>query len=166
MRIGILVASLGLVAAISYPLVNHQLAGARENAAIEWLRAIGEAQARFRTTHGGYAATLQSLVEPCGGQAPLLRATLTDWKIVDAGHEVALRPARGAVDGPLDCHGRVSSSDFYVSARPVVVGRDGFRGMAMTSAGHIFVFFDGVPPAEGDMAPGGAAELQILKLQI
>jgi hypothetical protein len=175
-RIAIVIAALGLVAAVSYPLVNRQIRMGRENAAIEWLLAVGEAQERFRATHGGYAATLQSLVEPCPDDTPGAAGTSSIpstprplgspgtpgtpgpiGTLSTPGYETALRPAQDAGDGPIDCHGRVSSTNFYVSARPVVMSRDGFRGMAMTSAGRIFVFLDGVPPAEREMGPGGMA---------
>lgn len=157
MRVLALTAALGLAAAVAYPLVTRQIAINREAAAAEWLYAIGEAQGRFRAANGGYAASLQSLVEPCGDGAAVLAVQLTHARIVDSGHEMAVRPASAASQGPSDCHGRATTSDFYVSARPLVIGRDGSRGLAMTSAGRVFLFFDGVPPTEADMAPGGLA---------
>lgn len=153
----ILLAAAGLVAAVSYPLVTRRMAAEGERAAFGWLRTIADAQARFRIANGGYATTTDSLVEPCGGQPPALTATLTGQHIVDAGYELRMRGAREAAAGPLDCHGRATAMDFYVSARPITAQPHGSRGMAMTATGRIFVFFDGVPPAESDMGAGGLA---------
>jgi Tfp pilus assembly protein PilE len=153
----IVLAAAGLVAAVSYPLVTRRVAAEGERAAITWLHTIADAQARFRIVNGGYATTLDSLVEPCGSQQPALSAVLTGQHIVDAGYEMTMRGKREAVAGPLDCHGRATSTDFYVAARPLLVQPEGSRGMAMTSGGGIFVFFDGVPPREVEMGVGGLA---------
>jgi hypothetical protein len=163
-----LTAAIALVAAVSFPLATRQLALAREAAAREWLRAIGDAQEQFRTAHGGYAAKLDSLVEACAGKAAFLSATLThggpglpaasaSGTIVDHGHEIAMRPARDAADGPVDCHGRATTTDFYLSVRPVHVDRYAMRALAMTSTGRVYEFHDGVPPTEPDMSPDGLA---------
>jgi hypothetical protein len=151
------IAGLGLVAALLYPVLNTRRAVRQEAAAVALLHEVEAAQALFHEATGGYAASLDSLAAGCDGAAPFLAAPLVGGHIVDAGHEVAMRAARAAVPGPPDCHGRPTASDYYVSARPQVMGRDGSRGMAMTSAGRIFLFFDGVPPTEADMAPGGLA---------
>lgn len=170
MRFVTITAAIALIAAVSYPLATRQIALQRQAAAAEWLDAIADAQTRFRSAHGGYAARLASLVEPCSGQPPLLSATLmtpaastfpstanAEPVIADHGHEIAMRPARDAVEGPLDCHGRATVSDYYVSARPIHVDRYAMRALAMISERRVFVFVDGVPPTEEDMA-GGLAE--------
>lgn len=157
MRAIVLALLLGLIAAVSYPLVVRQATIDGEAAARRWLLDVGSAQARFHAANGGYAATLQSLVEPCGNRAPELAATLVGGAVLDAGYEIALRPAQGAIDGPADCHGRLTVTDYYVSARPVTSGAAGTEALAMTSAARVFTFVDGVPPTEADMMPGGLA---------
>lgn len=159
MRVDTVAAAIGLIAAVSYPLITRQTALTREARAVEWLGAIADAQARFRAENGGYSATLASLTEGCSGRPAALRATPTNGVLVDAGHEISLHRAKGAGDGAIDCHGRVTTTDFYASARPIVAGQDGARGLAMTSAGRVFVFVDGVPPAEADIAGGLAMPL-------
>lgn len=160
MRAAIAIALLGLVAAVAYPLATRQTRIERERAAIAWLRAVAEAQTHFRASQGGYAGTLDSLSTPC---PPTTASTGTSGTSDTPGtlgtlnHTVTLRPAATASEGPLDCHGRPTFSDFYASARPNLVGRDGLYGLALTATGRIFVFFEGVPPTEQDMAAGGLA---------
>jgi hypothetical protein len=56
----------------------------------------------------------------------------------------------------IDCHGRQLTSDYYVAAEPA----NEFTGLlafAATSRGRVYVFFDGIAPAERDMDAGGLA---------
>jgi hypothetical protein len=48
-------------------------------------------------------------------------------------------------------------SDYYASAEPGSSRPPAHQAFAVTSAGRVFVFFDGIAPRERDMAPGGTA---------
>lgn len=135
---------------------------------------------------GRYAASLESLITPCPGAAtstPLRRIAATGYALTvraRAGEPLAAagsddrRPHAASRDPgasirqaseppgleasvPIDCHGRPTASDFVASAAPIRPGIDGLRALSVSSDGRIFVFFDGVPPTEIDMAPRGLA---------
>ena len=147
-------AVLGMTIAVSIPVRFYARRLAAEEAAAAALVKIADAQRAVRAAAGrtGYATDLISLTTPCPGevQAPLQAADIpSEYKLV-------LRPAEQATSRGRDCHDRPLASDYYVSARPV--GElAGAKAFAMTSRGRVYVFFDGIPPRESDMARGGLA---------
>jgi hypothetical protein len=144
----------GAVLVGAVPLLWHFKMVRAERAAADLVSEISLAQHRFNETGmSGYATDLVSLITPCAGRSGAALRAIADAQ----GYELALRPARAAQPVARDCHGRPTASDFYVSARPRLPGRDGRRAFAATSNGRVFVFFDGVPPSERDMEPGGLA---------
>jgi hypothetical protein len=106
---------------------------------------------RARSSHSGYATSVESLIRPCPDGRP---AVLDQWAV--RGYVLSVRAAHDARVGGVDCHGRPTASDFYASAQPAGAF-DGRLALAVTSRGRVFVFFDGVPPREDDMRFGGLA---------
>jgi hypothetical protein len=149
----------GTLLAAAFPAAHCALTTSRERAAVTRLEAIASAQRAFREQggHGGYAASLESLIAPCPGVRPVLDGSSIDGEIHDGGYRLTMRPARGAADGPADCHGRGTTTDFVAFATPIRPGVDGTRSMATGAGGRVFLFHDAVAPAEADMATGGLA---------
>lgn len=160
LRAAALLAAASIAVAVAYPLVTSLAVKRREHSASVSLQAVAAAQLAFRASagRGGYAATLISLTTPCpGAGTPTLLTKLDGEEWVSSGYRISLRAARGAAVTGLDCHGQPTSEDFVASARPIRVGVDGMRAMSVRADGRTYVFFDGVPPEEQDMAAGGLA---------
>ncbi|MCA1585714.1 MAG: hypothetical protein LC791_13425 [Acidobacteria bacterium] len=155
-----LVALGGTLLTLAYPLATRALITWRETAAADRLRIVVEAQQVFRAGagRGGYSSSLASLSTPCPGEERgALRTAIDGERDVEAGYAVMLRAYSDAPAVGTDCHGRPTAPDFFASAVPVHPGADGLRAMAVSAAGRIFVFFDGVAPREIDIEPGGLA---------
>ena len=152
-----LLPAVGTAAAIAFPLGWHIQTLRHESAAEELLRAVRRAQITFRSaaSSGGYATNVASLLTTC--PAPALPGPPLTALAAVSGYTVTLRPAFGSAIVGVDCHGRSTSSDYYVAVAPGPDPGYGRRAFAMTSDGRIFVFFDGVAPLEQDMEAGGLA---------
>jgi hypothetical protein len=150
----------GLAIVAGYGLASRLQMVRHEQEAADRLAAIADAQEAFRADggRGGYASSLESLTSACpGAGTPMLRERLTGGRIVTGGYAFSLRPHRDATPAGTDCFGRVTMTDFVASAAPISVGVDGLRAMSVVAGRRLFVFFDGVAPAEADMTSGGLA---------
>jgi type IV pilus assembly protein PilA len=155
----IVVAIIGIIAAIAVPgLLRARMSG-NESSAIGSLRAITSAQVSYSAAagQGGYAVDLEVLGEPCGGgtQGFISPDLVGPNPVLKSGYEVTLDPAAGAAAGPDDCNATATTTAYYSTAIPVNVGTTGQRGFATTAAGTVFFNDDGTAPAEADMEPGG-----------
>jgi prepilin-type N-terminal cleavage/methylation domain-containing protein len=155
----IVVAIIGIIAAIAIPgLMRARMAG-NEASAIGSLRAINSAQATYASSAaaGGYAVTLVTLATPCNsvGQG-FISLDLRLNPSVKSGYTVLLAPgANGAVLAQLDCNGIPSQSNYYASAVAVTPGSTGSRGFATNAAGTIWQDTAGGAPAEAAFAVAG-----------
>ncbi len=137
----IVVAIIGIIAAIAVPgLLRARMSG-NESSAIGSLRAINSAQASYAAAcgQGGFATTLVILGAPCAatGQgfiSPDLGAAAT---VVKSGYTVTMAGNGGA--GPNDGLGRATTTNYGASAVPQTVGTSGQRGFNTNAAGTIFV---------------------------
>ena len=154
----IVVAIIGIIAAIAVPgLLRARMSG-NEASAIGSLRAINSAEAGYSGggANGGYAATLARLSTPCPGSAQgFISPDLSTDPSFKSGYQVALGPATGAVAGPIDCNAAASVTGYYSTALPTQPGTTGNRGFATSTAGTVFFTPNGVAPTEAQMAPGG-----------
>lgn len=149
----------GAVIVAALPLVRYVQKRTAESGAADFLRRVQVAQHAFRASQpaAGYAASFESLTAPCpGGRPGMLRGDAIS-SLEQLGYAAQLRAAEGATPLALDCHGRPTVSDYYAAASPRSVASAGQQAFAATAAGRIFVFFDGIPPLERDMAPSGLA---------
>jgi type II secretory pathway pseudopilin PulG len=151
----VVLAVLGIAAAVSVPLVSHSRSTSAEARAAVALGEIGEAQRRFRARagHGGYATDLASLRTPCPGEQ---QGALSAEHASVAGYSLLVRSTIAARPVGTDCHGRPMTTDYYAAAEPVTP-LSGRLALAMTARARIYVFIDGLAPVESDMAVGGLA---------
>ncbi len=158
----IVVAIIGIIAAIAVPgLLRARMSG-NESSAIGSLRAINTAEASYSSAagQGGYAETLVILGTPCPSSAqgfisPDLGDPGLPNPVVKSGYNVAVAAATTAVDGPTDCNGTVTKTDYYATSVPLTLGSTGNRSFASNGAGTIFFNNTATAPTEAEMAPAG-----------
>jgi prepilin-type N-terminal cleavage/methylation domain-containing protein len=154
----IVVAIVGVIAAIAVPSMLRARVAGNEASAIASMRAVSSAQTSYASTaaRGGFAVRLATLGTACSGTSEaFLSPDLAADPVVKSGYRFAIRSSAAGTAGPTDCNGLPSRSDFYVTATPLGVGVTGHRALAATAAGAIYYDVSGVPPIESVMVPGG-----------
>jgi type IV pilus assembly protein PilA len=154
----IVVAIIGIIAAIAIPgLLTARMAG-NEASAIGSLRAVNSAQAGFSGSGPGspYSATLNRLATAvCGGSQGFLSNDLSVDPSVKSGFTVTLVAGAGSAAQGTGCDGNPGISAYYTTAIPLTFGTSGRRSFATSNQGAIFVNNTGVAPTEAQMVPGG-----------
>jgi prepilin-type N-terminal cleavage/methylation domain-containing protein len=150
----IVVAIIGIIAAIAIPgLLRARMSG-NEASAIGSLRAINSGQVSYSAScgQGGYATSLAMLATPCGAGAtqgyisPDLDPAVTGSDpVVKSGYNVTLVATGGA--GPNDGNNAVTTTDYLATAVPTTVHTTGERGFNTRNLGTIF--FDPAGGAAG-----------------
>jgi type IV pilus assembly protein PilA len=153
----IVVAIIGIIAAIAIPgLLRARMSG-NEASAIGSLRAINSAEASYSsaTGGGGYAILLAVLALPCTGSTQgFISPDLKLDPSVKSGYTVTLAAGAGAAQiVAADCTGKASQSAYYATAVPVTVGTTGGRGFSTSASGSIFFLADGTAPPETGGVP-------------
>jgi type IV pilus assembly protein PilA len=158
----IVVAIIGIIAAIAVPgLLRARIAG-NEASAIASLRAINSAQATYASgcAHGSYAIDLADLLKaPTTGGQSFISVDLGANKVVKSGYEVNLAADAGASTSSLTtCNGATTSaSSFFAEDHPVTVGTTGARAFATDTRGTLYYNPAGTAIAAG---MSGALALQ------
>ena len=161
----IVVAIIGIIAAIAVPgLLRARMSG-NEASAIGSLRAINSAESTFSSSCGanGYAQSLDDLSKaPVGSTAGFISPELSTNGVSKSGFIVNLTAdASAAVVTPASktCNGAADDavSAYFAEAHPVPVGSTGQRAFATDTRGTIYFTTPGVTIAPG-MA--GATVLQ------
>jgi type IV pilus assembly protein PilA len=158
----IVVAIIGIIAAIAVPgLLRARMSG-NESSAIGSLRAINSAQASYSSGcgQGGYATSLLILATPCGaGTQGFISPDLSPavappsgTGVIKSGYIVDLVTAGAAGPTDLSAASNATGTDYNATAIPQTVGSTGQRGFNTNAAGTIFVD-----------AAGGAAGLTPLQ---
>ena len=159
----IVVAIIGIIAAIAIPgLMRARMAG-NEASAIGSLRAINSAQATYAASAaaGGYANLLAVLALPCNavGQG-FISLDLSLDPSVKSGYTVTLaNGANGAALVATDCNGTATSTEYYGTAVAVTAGSTGSRGFATNANGTIWQDTAGAAPAEAAFAVAGTISI-------
>lgn len=155
----IVVAIIGVVAAIAIPSLLRARMGANEAAAIGSLRSVFSAQANYAASaaRGGYAPELPRLGAPCpNSTVPFLSSELTSAVVVEkSGFIMEMQAASGAGAASPDCNNAPTVAGFYLTAVAAMPGVTGSRAFAVTDFGSIWenVTAPGsVPPTEPEMA--------------
>ena len=143
----IVVAIIGIIAAIAVPgLLRARMAG-NEASAIGSLRSINSAQSTYSSSCGanGYAGTLEDLyLSPVAGQQGFISPDLATTGVVKSGYEVYLEEDGDAIDGVTTCNGAAEVyPSYFAHAEPVSVGTSGQRSFATDSRSTIFFKNDG-----------------------
>lgn len=158
----IVVAIIGIIAAIAVPgLLRARMSG-NEASAIGSLRAINSAQSTYSSScaGGGYATDLADLVKsPTTGGQGFISPDLSANKVVKSGYEVNLAADSGASTYSVATfNGATSSvSSFFAEDHPVTVGTTGQRSFGTDTRGTIYYNSAGTTIAAG---MSGASVLQ------
>ena len=156
----IVVAIIGIIAAIAVPgLLRARMSG-NEASAIGSMRAVSSAQSAYSAAagNGGYAIDLQTLKNPCGvgvGQGFLPPDMTGSNLVLKSGYNVALATA-SAGNGPIDCNNVQTELDYVGTAVPASPGSTGNRYFGVTAAATVFQSTTAAP-VYGDMSTGGTA---------
>ena len=138
----IVVAIIGIIAAIAIPgLLRARMAG-NEASAIGSLRAINSGEAAYSSScaSGGYSATLSQLfTPPSGSNSGFISPDLATTGVVKSGYAVNL--AVGAVATPtvVACNGGAAGvPSYWAEAHPTQVGSTGQRSFGTDHRSTIF----------------------------
>jgi len=149
----IVVAIIGIIAAIAVPgLLRARMSG-NESSAIGSMRAINSAQVSYSAGagQGGYADSLETLVDACGsGTQGFISPDLGSSGVVKSGYVVDMVDGPGAVAGPDDCNGVETITAYFATALPLTPGTTGTRGFGTTASGTIYFTTDGTAPPNNE----------------
>jgi prepilin-type N-terminal cleavage/methylation domain-containing protein len=161
----IVVAIIGIIAAIAVPgLLRARISG-NEASAIGSLRAINSAESTFSSSCGGngYAQTLNDLAKPpSNSSAGFISPDLASNGVTKSGYIVNLQPDTSAATisaAANTCNGSANPtvSAYFAEAHPVTIGSTGQRAFATDTRGTIYFTNPGVTITPG---MSGASALQ------
>ena len=137
----IVVAIIGIIAAIAVPgLLRARMSG-NESSAIGSMRAINSAQAAFSSANsGGYAGTLDVLVEACtGGTQGFISPDLGAPTNVKSGFTVTMALSGTAITGVTSCGAAAAAvyPDYLATATPLSSSTGG-RAFGTNAGGALY----------------------------
>jgi type IV pilus assembly protein PilA len=162
----IVVAIIGIIAAIAVPgLLRARMSG-NEASAIGSLRAINSSESTYSSScaSNGYAQKLADLaLAPSGSTAAFISPDLASDPSVKSGYTVSLAPGSAATTvtaAALTCNtaANPAMSTYFSTAVPVTVGSTGQRSFASDSRGTIF--FDNTGTVIANPIPAATTFLQ------
>jgi prepilin-type N-terminal cleavage/methylation domain-containing protein len=161
----IVVAIIGIIAAIAVPgLLRARMSG-NEASAIGSLRSINSAESTYSSSCGGngYAVSLEDLaLAPVGSTSAFISPDLATDGVIKSGYYVNLDADASAsviTAASATCNAAAADavSSYFAEAHPVTVGSTGQRSFGTDTRGTIYFMNDGSTIAAG-MA--GASVLQ------
>jgi len=149
----IVVAIIGIIAAIAVPgLLRARMSG-NEASAIGSTRAIVSAETDYWGLNRGYADTLEALGEACpGSNVPFISPDLATTDVEKSGYFFAVTAGDGEASERVDCNGTAVNSSFLASAVPVTIGSTGNRSFASNPGSAIWQDTSGAPITEFEVA--------------
>jgi len=153
----IVVAIIGILAAVAVPGLLRARMATNEASAAGALRAINSAQSAFASScgGGGYAQSLEDLaLPPIGSIAGFISPDLGANGVSKSGFVVNLVAETSAVTVKIaaaTCNGSAGDavSDYFAEAHPAAVGWTGQRSFATDTRGTIYFNHAGATIAEG-----------------
>ena len=156
----IVVAIIGIIAAIAVPgLLRARMSG-NEASAIGSMRAINTAQQNYSQQCNGFAPVLTELGTAGAGAflSPDLSAAAAPAK---SGYTITMAAGAGnAVLATQAAGCTAAGTNYYASATPLTVGSTGTRAFATDEAGSIWQNTTGVAPAQPFAAAGTVSTIQ------
>jgi prepilin-type N-terminal cleavage/methylation domain-containing protein len=161
----IVVAIIGIIAAIAVPgLLRARMSG-NEASAIGSLRAINSSESTYSSScaSNGYAVTLAALAKAPAGTASFISPDLATDPSLKSGYSVSIATQVGALlvtTAASTCNAAVTDAmaAYWAGAVPQNIGSTGQRSFATDSRGTIFFLNTGV--ALANPIPAGATFLQ------
>ena len=147
----IVVAIIGIIAAIAVPGLLRARQSGNEASAIGSMRAINSGQVSYAASCGGngFANTLADLADPpnAGGD-PFISVDLNVNGVAKSGYEfnlVAGANVQAVLLAADTCNGTNSFSTYHATAEPQSLGSTGTRSFATNNSGTIYQSFTGMP---------------------
>ena len=148
----VVIVVLGILIMIAVASLERARVSANEGSAIGSLKTINTGQIAYASSCGGgnFAPSLVVL----GHKPPGYRQSFIEDDLgvgvtpQRSGYNVNVRDGAGASIGRVDCNGMVSTTNYYASAIPVVLGRTGFRSFATSQRAGIYFEEGLIPPPE------------------
>jgi prepilin-type N-terminal cleavage/methylation domain-containing protein len=162
----IVVAIIGIIAAIAIPgLLSARMSG-NEASAIGSLRTINSSESTYSSSCGGngYAQSLEDLAAPPSGSTQgFISPDLASNGVLKSGYSVSVAGDTSAVTvmaASATCNGAAADavSSYFAEAHPATFGSTGRRAFATDTRGTIFYTNAGGTPIAAGMA--GASVLQ------
>jgi prepilin-type N-terminal cleavage/methylation domain-containing protein len=154
----IVVAIIGIIAAIAVPgLLRARMAG-NEASAIASMRAVSSSQQAYAGQCHGYAMVLTELKVAGNFLSPDLTGAVS---VVKSGYTVTLVPGLGntlLAAPPAGCTG--TGTNYYASATPMSVGSTGTRAFATDEPGTIWQDMSGSAPPQPFVSAGTISVIQ------
>src|SRR5262245_51440163 len=153
----IVVAIIGIIAAIAVPgLLRARMSG-NEASAIGSLRAINSAESTYSSSCGGngYAQSLEDLAKaPAGSTQGFISPDLSTNGVNKSGYQVNVMSDLSAVEitpASSTCNAAAAPavSSYFAEAHPLTVGATGQRSFGTDSRGTIYFLYTGVALTAG-----------------
>ena len=159
----IVVAIIGIIAAIAVPgLLRARMSG-NETSAIGSLRAVHSGQVNFHANcgMGNFASSLLTLGTPptAGGDAFLSPDLGKAAPVQKSGYDVAMTATGAATVGATACNAGTLASTYATTANPITPGSSGTRWFHVNGSGTIY-FANAVMTASETAPPTGGTILQ------
>ena len=162
----IVVAIIGVIAAVAVPGLVRSRQSANETSAITSMRAITGAQSLYAAScgNGFFSPTLSNLGTPPAGGGPFISPDLsTSDSVFKSGYRVTMGSSRGvAADAPPTCNGLgagAAMQGFYATATPTPGG--GAKAFGTNTNHTIYWATQQAPLAmTDDTAPAGTISIQ------
>jgi len=163
----IVVAIIGIIAAIAIPSLVRARVAANESATLGDMRALISAQAAYQSANSGfYDGALSCLNDPsnaaCIPSYPTFAPTFLDSQLASQQTKSGYnRSFQGGAVVAIAAASATSTAAYRYDATPVVIGQTGVRGFAADFTGRICSTADGVSVGGGgSILPGTCADLR------
>jgi type IV pilus assembly protein PilA len=147
----IVVAMIGVLASIAFPILLRARITANEGTAVASLRTIHSAEAAYAATcgSGGYAQSLDDLARmPPASTVSYIHSPYTANGVIQSGYTAAIIPGAGSTTvlaAASTCNGSAQDAVtvFVAERHPLLVGQTGVRSFAINAEGTIYMRNDG-----------------------
>ena len=165
----IVVAIIGIIAAIAIPSLLRARVSANESATLGDIRTLISAQAAYQSANSGfYDGNLSCLTDPDNGcipSYPSIAPTFLDSQLAStqakSGYNRSFLGSAAITNVPTAS--TTSVATYRYDATPLNIGQTGVRGFAADASGRICFTVDGVSVAAGNPAaslPGTCSDLR------
>ncbi len=148
----IVVAIIGVIAAIAIPGLRRARMTGNETAAMASLKHVNAAEVAYAASCGynTFAVSFSVLgTSPPGGTAGYLAPDLAAAEVPQKnGYLFTIGPGLGATLGPQDCNGNVTQTAFYATATPVTFGTIGTKSYATNALNVVWQVSAAAAPLE------------------
>jgi type IV pilus assembly protein PilA len=159
----IVVAIIGIIAAIAVPgLLRARMSG-NETSAIGSIRAINTSQVNYSAAcaQGFYASSLVSLnTPPVGTTERFISPDMGTDPTTKSGYTVTLTPGAPPVPMPATCNAINSSMTYWAGADPTAAGSTGVRFFGGNQNGTVFFSAAAALPVTQTGTPAGGTPIQ------